>query len=84
MMNRRLSRDFYHLINNIETLSGGQASVCDCNADDISKFLIEITPSSGPYKGGKFKFKVGLFDIIYRVLTSLLFSKENGTRRLLI
>ena len=61
-MNRRLSRDFYSLLNSVEKLSDVQAVVCDWNSEDITKFVIEITPSSGPYRGGKFKFKVSILD----------------------
>jgi ubiquitin-protein ligase len=56
--NRSFAKDFHNLLRNISSISGGQACISDWDDDDVSKFDVEISPSDGLYKGGKFKFQV--------------------------
>lgn len=58
--NRSFAKDFHNLLRNISSISGGQACISDWDDDDVSKFDVEISPSDGLYKGGKFKFQVRL------------------------
>ncbi|XP_063399043.1 NEDD8-conjugating enzyme Ubc12-like [Mytilus trossulus] len=67
-MNRCLTKDFYHLMNNIDKLSDGQARICEWDSCNVSKFVIEVSPSEGPYKGGKFKFKFDVVELFYPIL----------------
>lgn len=57
MANRTYAKDFHKLHLNIDKLSGGQALIIDWSDDDLSTFEVEIAPTGGLYRGGKFKFK---------------------------
>lgn len=55
-------KDLHCLIRRVGKLTDGQASVCDLDWDEgeLDSFRFVITPNSGYYQGGTFKFKVGL------------------------
>lgn len=57
---RSFPKDVLRLHRSIDSLSAGQAKICDGEEDfnDGESITIEIAPSTGPYEGGKFKFKV--------------------------
>lgn len=59
--NRSFAKDFHNLLRNISSISGGQACISDWDDEDVSKFDVEISPSDGLYKGGKFKFQFELY-----------------------
>lgn len=61
--NRSFAKDFHNLLRNISSISGGQACISDWDDEDVSKFDVEISPSDGLYKGGKFKFQVRISNI---------------------
>ena len=58
-----VNKDIHRLICTAGKLTDGQARVCDLNWVDgkILGFWVQICPNSGPYKGGRFKFKVSRY-----------------------
>ncbi|XP_031568209.1 NEDD8-conjugating enzyme ubc12-like [Actinia tenebrosa] len=52
-----LTQDFHRLLKNVKKLSNNQAKVLDFE-DDVTEFHLEIKPTDGYYKRGKFNFKV--------------------------
>lgn len=80
-------REFYTLCERLDSISALQARLCQEEMDlDVleqdTMFVIEISPNGGPYKGGIFKFAVGLFKLLeLKCLTpvrSLLQSCRSG------
>lgn len=52
-----LTHDFHRLLKNVIKLSNNQAKVLNFE-DDLAEFDLEIKPTDGYYKRGKFNFKV--------------------------
>lgn len=56
---RSFPKEVVRLHRTIDSLSAGQAKICDGEEDGTDESItIEIAPSTGHYQGGKFKFKV--------------------------
>ena len=55
-----VNKDIHRLIRTVGKLTDGQARVCELiwNDGKILGLRVQISPNSGLYKGGRFKFKV--------------------------
>lgn len=58
---RSLAKEFHKLMRSIKSFSGGQARVVNFDEENLGEFDVEIAPSDGLYKHGKFIFKVSNF-----------------------
>jgi len=56
----RRARDIQRCLRNIESFTDNQARVVDCDYDELKSIKIELTPSSGPYKNGRFVFEIAM------------------------
>lgn len=59
-MSSRYAKEFHRLKHNLEKKSNGQAFIKDWDPDNITTFIVEVTPRGGPYKQGKFLFQVSV------------------------
>lgn len=55
-----LAKDVHNLLRNIDGMSGGQAKVLEWDEDNLGCLTVEVAPTDGYYKGGKFKFKIDI------------------------
>ena len=55
-----VSKEFHRLLKRVGKLTDGQASIADIDWDDgeLKNFYVTITPNSGYYKSGRFRFEV--------------------------
>ena len=51
-------KDLNRCLRNLDRLTQGQVTVSDVDSNEVS---VEIAPNSGPYKGGRYEFKVSTF-----------------------
>lgn len=54
------ARDIHKCLKNIGSFTDKQAKVKDWDSEHLEWIAIQITPKEGPYRGGKYEFKVRL------------------------
>ena len=60
MTQKELLKQYRNLVRNIDSFSAGQAAMVVNDEDEMTTVLVAITPSSGLYQGGTFKFELDL------------------------
>ena len=67
----RRAKDIQRCLRNIESFTDNQARVVDCDYDTLKTLKIEVTPSEGPYKEGRFIFEVNLLLVLCRIIHNI-------------
>ena len=52
------AKDFHRCLRTLGRFTDGQVTVVDWDTDESLKLVIDISPNSGLYEGGHFRFKV--------------------------
>ena len=56
-----MAKEIGQFMKNVPSFSDGQLKVLDVDWEESQWITLEITPNAGPYKGGTYQFKVGIF-----------------------
>ena len=53
-----LAKQLQQCLRKLHSFTDGQVQLVECDWEELSKIILEISPNDGMYKGGRYKFQV--------------------------